>query len=359
MCCCIRGAGNVINQQRIVFGVKHSGEIFPLAMFTRSGADGVTVVGVMQAIIASDHFITCSGADHMLTGLSEGSARAFGIEGGGIVGRGVPLSSIFPEYERALADVAPGDYTTLDTSEGRPLLVSRISAPFPNGSIMHVVAWHESDAAPGPGTSAVAAAAVRLRDEVRPRSSDDAPGETDMFEEIEVAAAAAKRVIPQRTASHADADDVDPGHRRAATEAASSGRTGNSQASKAAAAGAFRKAVLDGRMAVPRSLRRLKWLGFIVVVAIAVAAVSLISIASSSLQGVVLATTLVSSGALRALATAKMMGRGVVLYAAAKGTMTVDVNNGNIVVTTRAALLQLASLVEKVRRHAWMYGCCY
>jgi hypothetical protein len=75
------GTGSVINEQRVVFGVKRSGHIFPLALFVRGGTDGVSVVGVLQAITARDHFVLCSGATHILTGLSEGSARAFGVTG--------------------------------------------------------------------------------------------------------------------------------------------------------------------------------------------------------------------------------------------------------------------------------------
>ncbi len=77
----LSGAGNIINEQRVVFAIKRSGHVFPMALFVRGGPDGVSVVGVMQAIVARDHFILCSGANHTITGVSDGSASAFGITG--------------------------------------------------------------------------------------------------------------------------------------------------------------------------------------------------------------------------------------------------------------------------------------
>jgi hypothetical protein len=76
------GMGTVINEQRVVFGVKRTGYVFPMALFVRGGTEGTSVVGVIQAVVARDDFILCTGADYTVIGVSEGSARAFGITAG-------------------------------------------------------------------------------------------------------------------------------------------------------------------------------------------------------------------------------------------------------------------------------------
>ena len=50
-----------------------------MALFVRGGVDGRSAIGVMQPITARDEFVLASGEDHVITGLSEGSARAFGV----------------------------------------------------------------------------------------------------------------------------------------------------------------------------------------------------------------------------------------------------------------------------------------
>jgi hypothetical protein len=78
------GRGAVINEQLAVFAIGRSGNVFPIALFVRGGMDGVSVVSIIQAIAARDHFILCSGASHVLTGLSQGAANAFGAAGSGV-----------------------------------------------------------------------------------------------------------------------------------------------------------------------------------------------------------------------------------------------------------------------------------
>jgi hypothetical protein len=72
------GLGPIVNMQRLVFGIKRSGHVFPMAIFVRGGADGISVVVVMEPITARDDVILCSGPEHLLSGLSEGSARELG-----------------------------------------------------------------------------------------------------------------------------------------------------------------------------------------------------------------------------------------------------------------------------------------
>jgi hypothetical protein len=74
------GTGSVIDEQRVVFGVKRSGHVFPLALFLRSGTDGVSVIAVLQAIIARDQFLLCSGSAHIITGVSEGTTSSLGVD---------------------------------------------------------------------------------------------------------------------------------------------------------------------------------------------------------------------------------------------------------------------------------------
>ena len=323
------GIGAIINEQRMVFAIKRSGHVFPMALFVRGGADGISVVGVMQPITGRDSIILCSGADYVLTGVSEGSSREFGIEASDIFSRGIQLATLIPDFERALGAVASGEYAPMKTQTGHDISMSRISATFPNGAVMHFLTWHDAE------TDGRAHGHAHEHE----HAGGGGGGDMDLLGEAASSPRAAAAQMMQTPAADgtdggdAPEEDIDEAdlHQHERSE-----RSGKSMQS---AAFVFRKAVLDGRTVAPLPLRRLRTIGIVVVCVTAAAAIALISVAATNLSAVLASTTLVWSGADRALDVAQMGGMALVMRAAAMGTMSVDLNGGNIITATQASLL--------------------
>lgn len=197
--------------------------------------------------------------------------------------RGTVLESLLPKYEAAFASVVAGEYVQISASFGRRIAASRSSVPFPNGAVMHIIAWHELESAHRPPPRADTDVDL-LGTEFIPRTAPRAAN-----------AAASEAAVPVGAAVHAeeDADDGDAlmAHAAARSEH-SSGKVSKSIAT------IFRKALADGGAeALP--LRRLRVVTLFAVFFIAVAAIALMSVASSNLTAVVASTKLVWSGASR------------------------------------------------------------
>ena len=105
---------------------------------------------------------------------------------------------------------------------------------------------------------------------------------------------------PGAAAAAGDIDEAEPrgGGGGRADRSERSGKTAASVAT------VFRKALLDGRSEAPPPLRRLRLMGLVVVIIVAVAAISLTSVASSNLNAVLSSTQLVWSGANRSVRVA-------------------------------------------------------
>jgi hypothetical protein len=354
------GTGTVINEQRVVFGKMHSGHVFPIALFVRGHTDGISVVGVIQAIVARDNIVLCSGASHLITGLSESSAHEFDASGEmkgmlrvfhrifpvtcrqccgvtfhgarilvcaenkcarvvyfkkqnmfaysraeynvyGVRRRfagnnGILLESILPNYESAFGAVSAGEYVTIAASSGRSISASRVSAPFPNGAIMHIIAWHEVEA-DSHGHDIVARHSHS--DFIMPEAG---VGRRMLHRASIVSGADAEQpahsLLPGGRRVMSDVDDANADH-NARGDGTRSERSGKTTASVTTV---FRRALLDGREGSPPPLRRLREMGLVVAIVVAIAAISLASVASNNLNAVVASTLLVASGASRCAA---------------------------------------------------------
>lgn len=208
--------------------------------------------------------------------------------------RGILLESILPNYESAFGAVSAGEYVTIAASSGRSISASRVSAPFPNGAIMHIIAWHEVEA-DSHGHDIVARHSHS--DFIMPEAG---VGRSMLHRASIVSGADAEQpahsLLPGGRRVMSDVDDADHNARGDGTRSERSGKT------TASVTTVFRRALLDGREGSPPPLRRLREMGLVVAIVVAIAAISLASVASNNLNAVVASTLLVASGASRCVA---------------------------------------------------------
>lgn len=181
-----------------------------------------------------------------------------------------------------------GDYVAIRAWNERRISVSRLTAPFPNGAVMHIIAWHDVNAE---GTIRGRSASLATMDtelggdrgggrggdspsgaRLRPRGDDAAYGGLGAADE-----------------------EAEREHERARAEHDRSEKSGATSATVSM----LRKSVLAGQVGVPPALRRLRRFAIIVVAIVIIASAVLSVAASKNLAAVLAATQLVWSGAAR------------------------------------------------------------
>lgn len=185
-------------------------------------------------------------------------------------------------------------YVQITDCGGRRIVVSRESATFPNGAILHIIAWH---AAPD-AADVSRGQSLATRSEVMLHGGDADGGRRTILQGED--GEEQRRVRFPATAApglDGNADEADF-HRRDRSER--SGKTTKSVAS------VFRKYVLAPSFAAPSSLRRVRQVGFIAISLFVVTAICLAIVAASSLGAVLTATQLVTSAAMRCVRAGAM-----------------------------------------------------